>query len=177
MWAEEGCVWEGQLVSRPPEALLYSSSKWQWQFLAFLACACDFRKRWSETLWADVEVIFKGRNIHYLLEDLVRVCLNICVVQGKEVGKSLWKRSLFSVKCDLVLPFVFYFILLAVLLFLFLLNQKQLLGSYCRSTSKCLCKALGFFACLIHAEKQCSLQEAQLISRNHSALVKLISRE
>lgn len=48
------------------------------------------------------------------------------MVQGKKVGKRLWKLSLFSVKCDLFLPsfsVLFYWLLL-----FFSLNQKQLLG-------------------------------------------------
>lgn len=74
-----------------------------------------------------MEVIFKGETIWYLLEDLVRTCLHICMVQGEEVGKCLWKLSLFSAKCDLFLPSFFYFILLAEFgfaFFFFFLKSK-----------------------------------------------------
>lgn len=52
-----------------------------------------------------MEVIFKGETVCYLLEDPVRMCLNICMVQGNKVGK--FRLS------DLFLPSFFYFILLA----------------------------------------------------------------
>lgn len=59
--------------------------------------------------------------------------------------------------------------------FCFLFNEEQLLTGYCRSTAKSLSNLLGFLTSLMHAEKQHNPQEAPLISRNNSALVKLIS--
>lgn len=122
-----------------------------------------------------MEVIFKGETVCYLLEDLVIMCLNICTVEGKEVGKHLWKLSFFSVNCDffLTLLFPFYFVVWVWFCFL-LFKSKELPGNYCRSSSEFICKTLYFFVCLIHAEKQHSPQEAPLISRNQSALVRLL---
>lgn len=94
-------------------------------------------------------------------------------MQGKAVGRRLRKlvvfcraRSFFS----LVPPFCF-------ILFFFIINEKKLPTSYCRSASKSLPKSPRCFTRLVRAERQHNPQEAPLISRNNSALVKLISGE
>lgn len=69
---------------------------------------------------------------------------HICMVQGKEVGKHLWKLS---VKCDVFLPSFFWLVLLAEFGFAFLFyffELKELPGNYCRSFSEFLCKTLEF---------------------------------
>lgn len=60
---------------------------------------------------------------------------------------------------------------------IFIINEKKLPTSYCRSASKSLPKSPRCFTRLVRAERQRNPQEAPLISRNNSALVKLISGE
>lgn len=60
-------------------------------------------------------------------------------------------------------------------LFCFLFNEEQLLTSYCRFPAKSLSNLLGVLTSPVHAEKWRNPQQDPLISRNDSALVKLIS--